>query len=274
MKTTLHTYSYDTNDRKTWASLPQWARGDAVIFEAILQKTPGRGHKMHSLKPKGDRDYTTQEIILEPEHLFQNQWNSNIGRVFDWYEEAVFDGRGNKCKNIKRGHYLDITDEMLAIRRDTLKCGYTGQMYPASCGQVFNISQQAIGSPYLKESELHLLRLMPACDEWVKTRPQLTEKEKAYLLPLYLEAQMKANQKLRDKQREEIHKDFDKAQKLAHKERDGFIWLLDHGLQIENVIFYNHTCTFSFGWRSPYTGKAREVLLEALKKFPFTYDVK
>jgi hypothetical protein len=132
-------------------------KGDAARFEATLRNTPGRGHKMYAIKSGNDYNFETGIIELETEFLFENQWNSNVGRVFDWYEEAVFDSRGKERKNIKRGHYLEITPEMAEIRRNTLKCGYTGQQFPAAKGYIFNETENALGSPYLKESELHAL---------------------------------------------------------------------------------------------------------------------
>jgi len=273
MKTTLHTYNYDTNNPKHFGPDGEWTK-----LAIMLEHTPGRGHKMHSLKDKGFEP-DPGEIELEPECLFQNQWNSNVGRVFDWYEEAVF-GPYREMANIKRGHYLDITPEMIAIRKNTLKCGYTGMQFPIETDSplapvfVFNTTLQALGSPYLKESELYLLRLLPVCDEFVTDREPLTEEERAYLLPLYIQAQTKTNGNKRVKQTTKIKADYERAVSVATTERDGFLWLLENGVSLENCIFYEHTGRFGFGWRSPYPEVARAVLLEALAKFPYPYDVK
>lgn len=265
MKTTLKTYFYDTDrpqDREPYYQL-----------KTRLEKTPGRGHKMHALKSPGSSEPKEGEIILETDFLFENQWNSNVGRVFDWYEEAVF-SYGKERANIKRGHYLEITPEMVSIRATTLKCGYTGAQFPDTTTPRFNLTQAALGSPYLKESELYLLRLARVCDEYRVNREPLTEEELKIVLPKYIDAQTKATGKVRDEQREGILKNFEKVTSNATLERDGMLWLLDHGMQLENVIFYNHTRSFSFGWRTPYTGEARLKILDLLKQFPFEYDVK
>ena len=61
----------------------------------------------------------------------------------------------------------------------------------------------------------------------------------------------------------------------AQTERDGMIWLLDRGIQIDNVIYYNHTGRFEFGWRKPLSREEYSALLDALgAEFPFDYDVK
>jgi hypothetical protein len=270
IETVLHTYDYNTNnatDCEPWYQL-----------KTRLEKEPARGHRMHSIKPPGEHEQEAGKIVLEAEHLFQNQWNSDKGRVFDWYEEALFNSRGQPMNNIKRGHWLEITPAMIAVRRDTLKCGYTGQQFcrfdfPENSFRL-NVTDQCLGSPYLKETELHLCRLLPVCEEWTTKREELTEAEREYLLPLYIKAQTRTNTAARDKQRAKVLKDFAAATATATAERDGYLWLLDHGVQTENCIFYSHTGRFAFGWRSPYTGKAREALLAAVAKFPFPYDVK
>ena len=81
MKTTLHVYDYDTNDRSTWPKLEGWSEPDAARFEAVLRQTPGRGHKMRALRMAGTEEPAAGEIHLETEHLFQNQWNSNKGNT-------------------------------------------------------------------------------------------------------------------------------------------------------------------------------------------------
>lgn len=272
VKTTLHTYSFDLDrveDREPYHQLKH-----------KLLNTPGRGHRMHAIKTNHDFNPEAGEIELEPEHLFENQWNANVGRVFDWYEEAIFSPyNGKENKLIKRGHYLDITPEMVEIRQNTLKCGYTGDQFFWDHKQdgerpKFNTRQSALGSCYLKESELHLLRLLPVCEEFTGKRAELTPEERDYLLPLYIAAQTKTTGEAREKQLAEINAEFEKDHALAVMERDGKLWLLSNGVPLENVIFYTHTGRFNFGWRSPFTGAARDALLAALAKFPFPYDVK
>lgn len=268
LKTALHTYNFDTDkpeDREPWYQL-----------KTRLEKTPGRGHRMHAIKSDSNFNPEPGEIELEPEHLFENQWNSNVGRVFDWYEEAIF-SYGKERKNIKRGHYLDITPEMIEVRNKTLKCGYTGDQFIVTEGTptpIFNTRQSALGSPYLKESELHLLRLLPVSQEWTGKREPLTPAERDYLLPLYIVAQTKTQGEARKEQLAEVEAEYAKASGLAKTEYEGKLWLLSNGVNLENCIFYSHTGRFCFGWRNPFTGAAREALLAALKKFPFDYDVK
>jgi hypothetical protein len=271
LKTKLHKFSFNTDnpeDREPYYQLK-------TRLEAEIEAHK-RGHKMHCIPSNRDFNPQAGVVEIETECLFENQWNSNVGRLFDWYEEAVF-ADGQERPNIKRGHWLEITEEMLTLRQNTLKCRYTGEQFfwdakKDGIAPKFNTRKSALGSCYLKESELHLCRLFTLVDEHRSCEP-LTDGEKSELLPLYIAAQLETTGAQREKQLAEIRADYDKTVANATKERDGFLWLLGHGVQIENCIFYTHTGRFGFGWRTPYTGAAREALLKAVAKFPFDYDI-
>lgn len=273
MKTKIHTYSFNlanVAEREPYhqlktrlqAEVKAGTRGHCMNAFAM----PSKESRNHNALVKAAEQAGT--LTLETEHLFGNQWNSvEAGRVFDWYEGINPDNR-----LLKFGHYLDMTPAMLAIRRETLKCGYTGEQFPAASGKRFNTSARALGSPYLKEEELHLLRLLPVSDENARREP-LSEAEREELLPLYLAAQTKLRGEIREKQRAEVIAEFQKDSQLARTEYEGKLWLLDHGVNLENCIFYNHTGRFSFGWRKPYGEKAAQAMRDALAGFPFAFDI-
>lgn len=58
----------------------------------------------------------------------------------------------------------------------------------------------------------------------------------------------------------------------SEKELKAFEWLINHNIEIENVMYYNHTGRFCFGWRKPIE-KVPE-LSQELIDFPFEYDIK
>lgn len=274
MKTKIHTYFFNlanAPEREPYHQLK--TRLNAEV------KAGRRGHCLNVIAMPGNEERNRQSLVkaaetagsltLETERLFCNQWNSvEAGRVFDWYE-----GINHENRLLKFGHWLEITPEMDAIRRDTLKCGYTGHQFPASSGMAFNTTAQALGSCYLKEEALHLLRLVPI---WADDRPRakLTEAERDYLLPLYLAAQTQSRGDVREKQRAEVEAEFAKDTELARMEYEGKLWLLDHGVNLENVIFYTHTARFSFGWRNAYGKAAAQAMRKALDGFPFDFDIK
>jgi hypothetical protein len=228
-------------------------------------------------KDESGAEFWESSVDLETVHLFENQWNSDKGRVFDWFlqSNAAPHSPDSSRRNIRRGHYLVQTPEMREIRRNTNACGYCGKQEAAARGLVF--CDKCLSSPYLQEKDLHMLR-MRAVDEkrpdmqW----PPLTDAEKAYLLPLWREAQLRGNgertQSAIQKKRAEKHA---KAIAAANAERDGYTWLLDRGFNPENVIFYSHSGKFCFGWRSNGLDESMtSAVLEFISEFPFPYTIK
>lgn len=148
MQTIIHTYSLDLTN-----SL------DKVEYNKILEnfKTDGRSQRKVMISKKNrycdfDNFDNGSIVKLQTNFLFSNQWHTICGhRVFDWFEEA------NENNTIKRGHYLDITPAMIMLREIILICGFCGRF--SLCG---DFCMQCIGSEYLKQSELYLLRLKPA----------------------------------------------------------------------------------------------------------------
>jgi hypothetical protein len=273
MKTKIHTYSYNLNDP---AQREPYHQLNARLSAEV--KAGKRGHCLNVMAGydaearKHDSMVKAAEsagvLTLETEHLFGNQWNSvEAGRVFDWYEGINFDNR-----LLKFGHYLEITPEMEAVRRNTVVCGYTGQQFPADCGFAFNTTERGLASFGLKESELHMLRLLPIWPEDQKRAP-LTTEERECLMPLYVAARCKVMESQRAKQRAEVEAEYKKDTALAETEYRGKLWLLDRGLSLENVIFYSHTARFNFGWRTAYGPKAAAAMADSLTGFPYAFDI-
>lgn len=79
---------------------------------------------------------------------------------------------------------------------------------------------------------------------------------------------------LRAKQRQEIIDHADDAIRNQSTERDGKLWLFDHGLSIGNVIYYNHRDIFTFGWRELVSDDEASKILDVISEFPFEYEIK
>ena len=261
MKTRLHTYKFDISDPKQKAKY--------LELKTELEKTR-KCFEVWDMGPEpwdSKKKITSGEYELETEFLFNNQWNGTVFRLHDWFQ-GVYEN-----KTLKKGYWLEITPEMIAIRKDTVKCGYCGQQYKAD-ERVF--CDTCLDSEYLKEEHLHLLRLLPICNDHRK-RAELTEAEKAELLPCYVERQTTGadsrNANKLKKQREDIHHKYKTETTHATTERDGFLWLMDNNVNIDNVIYYS-TGRFCFEWRSPIGPLVLSVLLDTLTEFPFDYDIK
>lgn len=257
MKTKLHTYRFDISN-------PSEKEAYKKLCEE-LRSTPGRGHWMNCISVNG-YNYKAGDVELEENCLFENQWNCEQGRVFDWFEEYQIHN-----KKIKRGHYLDITPEMAEIRANTCKCGYCGKMEYKAFGK---IHEGCFSSPYLKEEEIYLCRMMPV--DFKGKRLPLSDEEKEIIIPKYIDAQTKGNDERSlarlAKMREDLKKDLDSTIANAKTKFDGMTWLMDNGVNIENVIYYSHTNTFSFGWRSPLSESVKSRILDIISEFPFEYE--
>lgn len=269
MKTTIHYYRFNTENIEE-------AQAYAALCEQ-LRATPGRGHWLHVLADTTDRSRTrkhgeSEMVELETNYFFSNQWNTaepHNQRVFDWYE-GIYPNR-----HIRAGHYLDITPEMIELRDNTHVCGYCGKLEPAQRGYVF--CPHCLGSAYLKETELHLLRMLPVSQENRK-RPELTQAERDHLLPLYIEAQTREGHERANKRAKEtrarLEREYHKTLENAEDKYNGFIWLMDHDVNIDNCIYYDHAGKFSFGWRNPVSEAVKSQLLDVLCEFPYDYEIK
>lgn len=275
MKTKLQTYRFDTSTAQ--------GKADWEALKTRLEAEPGRGRIMEAIPTGKGYNPEPGEIELETEHLFDNQWNSDKGRVFDFWCEVVYSyGRRSPWRC---GHWLEITPEMVAIRRETLTCGYTGMHFKASDGHKFNLSDSALGSEYLKAEELHLLRLLPVCESFGGKRAPLTEAERAEIMPLYIAAQTRQdaardaegnarNRKRYEKDKAEFEQRAATMTKRLAEFKAGWEFLFNRGLSTRNVIYYDHSGEFCFGWQGKgYSPEVAEQWRELLKEFPAPFKV-
>lgn len=277
--TTVHAYQFDVSkqaDRAGYDALRD--KLTAMGLRCFDTYAPESYDKNYAKHQEAIADVAGKSVALETAFLFDNQWNtapipgvSDSGlRLMDW-AETIFRNR-----SIKSGYWLEQTDAMLAIRRDTLKCGYCGKQEPATSGLKF--CPHCIDSEYLKAGDLYLTRLVPVntTGPGQKFAP-LTDAERADLMPRYTEAQIHGSTvrgKARlAKKRAAVIEDCSTTIERALAERDGFLWCMDRGVNTDNLIYYGHTGRFSFGWRSPIGADVLPGLQAALTEFPFSYDI-
>jgi len=272
LKTTIHCYRFDISspsDLAAWEGLRADLKKTRRCFNVLADPK--------GLTDKPIRNLDGQTVELECKHLFEDQWNSaplpgfeNGLRLHDWYEGIYPNAK------IKTGYWLELTPEIQAIRRDVLKCGYCGNQEWAKDAPTF--CTQCIGAVHLKESDLPLLRLMPVATRFGTKRAPLTEAEAAELIPAFVHAQTVSKETAAGRAREatyvRILKDRDNTVSNANDQYDGLKWILDKGLTLENVIFYNHTGTFCVGWRKPLGEAEAAVWFDLLDGFPFPVEVK
>lgn len=283
MKTTLHTYFFDLRSPDQAAAWKALAAKLKKTHPHCMESHGGASH----YTPIAPHDGETVE--LETAHLFGNQWNTAPGclsakgyRVFDW----ALDYNPNGNANIKRGHYLDQTEEMREIRRNTCACGYCGKQEPAAKGLTF--CPHCLDSEYLTEKELPLLRMRPIDEDTPRNnRPPLSKAERAHLLPAYRHAQIHGTtergaariEKARKDVESDYTKDLAKAKRAVagvKEERDAKRWILDHcPAMLANYIYYGHTGQHCFGWRGDgLSAEQASALLDVISEFPFPYEIK
>lgn len=290
---TLHHYYFDASKPEESAKWTELCKQMRAEFDAGT-----RGHKMHAFGEKAPLYRNDSEAVdIELAHLFENQWNTGPTdssaqglRVFDFYQFAEI-----HSKNIKRGHWLELSPELIQARRETHKCGYCGAHYGPHHEPIPSngFCSKCLGSEYLKQSELYLLRLIPLSpdsydadrEKHRNDRPQLNAEEAATLVPQWQEMRrtcdLKRASAARVRERQQIEKKLtDYKRELeanaagAQEEHDGMLWLWEHGFSTENWIYYKHTRTFAWGWRTPVSAEDKSRWLEIASEFPFNYEVK
>lgn len=219
---------------------------------------------------------------VETDYIFGNQYNTAEGiRIFEKCSALHSDERGRLKKG--GGYYIaEGIDELRAYQDKVKVCGYCGAQYYET---EKTVCDKCAGSEYLKETELHLLRLLPVRESFGAKR-KLTEAEHAELLEKYRTAQglgkINRQEAAKSKNRQKVASLIPEAEgkaaaliEAAKIETDAYTWLLDHGVNIlENTIYYTHTGRFCFGWRNPLTDDEKSKLLDILCEFPFDYDIK
>jgi hypothetical protein len=272
IETVLHSFKYDIRNP-----------AEKAVWKTLKAKLAGI-HRMHSFgegsheKPNLDG----RTVKLETRHLFDNQWNtapidgiSDKGlRVFDFATDAIFGPSGVENKYIKRGHWLEQTEAMYEVRHNNVTCGFCGHMQRIEAATTF--CDRCLENEYLQEKHLHLLRLLRIDDR--SQRPPLTDLERQLLEPKFTEAQIHGTSERgkarRARERQKLEADYKKATDDAKTEHDGMLWLWEHGINTDNVIFYDHTGVFCFGWRKPCDSAFTSRLLEEISEFNFPYEIK
>lgn len=215
------------------------------------------------------KKFGTGLVHIEPEHLFADQWSTEEGwRIWRWAEVQW------PNPNIVEGYYLTQTAELDALLQKTLKCGYCGAQH--STGQ---FCDKCLGSRYLKEDDLPLVRLVPVADTDKKRKP-LSEGELEVLMPLYTQAQTvgtsERNKALVKQASKRLEKEYKEAIFKAEQEFLSGKWIIENCASLlRNHIYYSHTNTHCFGWTSGGLSTTQaDFLLGIIADFPGKWEIK
>ena len=289
MKTKLHTYFFNCGhipQSQAYLKLrdarmkTESRRSDRIHFVSpeTTQRSGSQFSHLTELSSGGSADgvVTTYEVDIDTEHLLDDQWNTastddHSGyRVFDWVEYYEVHN-----KRVIWGHWLEVTDEMVAARQETKVCRYCWAMYgikhaahlpgnPVFC-------ERCLGSPYLKETDLRLLRLVSVDKKHHGKASDLTQDELDWLKPRYVEAQLRGSEERRKAKMAEQRDRLEKERELDNMKHDGMKRLLDADLDLTNVIFYSHYPLFKFGWRDKLSPSVAAAIAEKLQEIGFPY---
>lgn len=101
--TKLHKYRYDLKDTK-----------QRKEYLALNVELKSKGYKLFDCISEAKSTYWNHlppEIKIEIDFVFDNQWNSSVGRVHDWYESIY-----TTNKDYKEGYWLELTEEHAKAR--------------------------------------------------------------------------------------------------------------------------------------------------------------
>lgn len=286
MKTKLHSYSFDISNPvenvayyRLRLTMEEQSR-QAKPKEFLETGSSGNAFDHLLLLETPTQNHSVYEVELDPKHLFNDQWNTaardghNGYRVFDWVQYI-----SPLDHDLKRGHWLEVTDEMADARQNTLACGYCGTLYGNIHPDHLMVTDDPIGrdfcgkclgSSYLKEDDLPLLRLRAVSVKSSRLRDGLTDEENDWLLPRYLEAQTVSKTKDGDAVLASSRRRVEEAYAKATMEYEGMKLLIESGINTDNVIFHSHVPEFKFGWRSPLSPCVADAMLDKLKAIGFS----
>lgn len=199
---------------------------------------------------------------VDTAHMFDNQYNLVEGmRVFEWCQRLSNKGLGV----FPEGYYIsEGLDKLREIQNNRFACGYCGKQtdHGGWC-------DKCRGSEYLKPENYPLLQLLPISQK----------RDYSVSIPQEVIDDIQVQQEDARKKRRAKHIE-DKRAKLRQEEKDletkieAFEWLVENGMDFDNVIYYNHTQTFCFGWRDSIPEGQRDALKAKLSGFPFAFEVK
>lgn len=255
-------------------------------YVALLAEAKVRG--IHPMEANGDHkdllpDGAVYTVTDSARSIHNNQFSTVEGQhVFDMRILCQWDARGNRVAR-RVGYILADDDGFKALqefRAGIGACGYCGARHVLADlqGEGPHFCDKCAGSQFLKESDLQLLQILPLTLHFPKRKAAVPE----WLLTEYRAKQRDTSQR---KAREGLARKLEALErKRANLALEGRLIeaLAEAGLEwrlIENLIHYEHTGRFCFGWREPLApvdyDKIRFLVKTAkLDGFPIDYKVK
>jgi hypothetical protein len=215
-------------------------------------------------------DIEGREIELEEKQLFNNQWNTapvaaktEQGlRVFDWAKDYPLP---NGCpSHIARGHYLEQTVEMQEARKRRHACGYCGYQ----TDEPAEFCNKCLGSKYLEEKEMYLLRMLPVDSRQERKPGNLPADLIERFRQLRTEYASKQGERLAAEKVKFLAAQVEKHAKI---DRQTAIYseLYDRGIDHSKTgaVYYNHADSLQFGAIASLTDEQRADIRQRMEGF-------
>lgn len=168
-------------------------------------------------------------------------------------------------------YHIENSDKSVAIEYLRISDKEYSKLYEAADDKMYFkylIFNLGIVDRWKRESDELLVELEDLCGKkWLNPYTPETERftltltdEERSLIEERIEAGYYSTENI-EKRREEVHKAkmverrakicerYDKEIRKAEVEKKIILCVFDHGLSVDNVIYYNHTNTLSFNWR-------------------------
>jgi hypothetical protein len=252
-KTKIHFYNFDLKKPE-----------EKIAWENMRDDLKGLGLKIFTFNTEVNRcdwkkmvhENKTEDVYLDAKVIFDDQWNGSCDslknhRFFDW---LLYDLPN---KDARKGHWIEPTYET-ADSRCQFQCRYCGHINGYDKGDGFH--HKCLGSEYMKIDELYMATYGRIYNKWAKN-----VSVKSIEIPEYIkEEHVKRQKEFWAKKSEQRYAEMVQKAKQniidAKLELKAVTFLNARGFtDFDNLIYYNHSHTFGFGWRKNYGEKAQEV---------------
>jgi len=215
-----------------------------------------------------------KQIELATKQLFNNQWNTVEGcitplgaRVFDWrHYRRISNGDAPLTFN---GYWLEQTPEMIEIRSNIVTCGYCGRQYTDRPSGSW--CDACLGSEYLAEDTLHLLKLIPVAEDVIKSGVRDGQPPED-VVARYHKEQQRCSVAREKKGHARMLRSLKLKIESVEKEFEAAKWMINHNVPMDNVIYYIHTDMFTFGWDTTLSSEARVRIEQRMEGFPYKWS--
>lgn len=239
------------------------------IRHDLHQNSPIVRSKVEELLVGTREGFHFHEFELDPNHLFEDQFNTKCGLRLHDQCRIVYPN-----KDIRSGYIVINLDDLNAVRSQIKKCGYCGSQYEASsnaddwCPKLhLDIDLDHLHLTYLRS----LYKPVLATPEQVEAR--LMEVWHLHISnpdsPIYSHM---IGERLRDLSDRKIasSKKFDEEMAIIRTfAKRGVPYHL-----IKNSIYYDHKQMVCFGWRDRLSERDKELLQSLLKDVDFKVEYK